>query len=221
MTKEAAEIEPTGDDEALEEEQDEAREATSRRSVKWAYILGIFGIVATILMAVGVVIWSDEIRELQQFGYVGAFIISILGGATIIIPVPALAVVFTLGGVMEYTWLVGLAAALGELVGALTIYMTGHGAGHALSKSKHGKIQVYYEKLLGLMERRGPIVLFIVASVVNPFFYPAALAAGALRFGLTKYTLIVLAGKLIKCMTVVYAGAWGLKGIFRAVGIDL
>ncbi|GAG45948.1 unnamed protein product, partial [marine sediment metagenome] len=202
MTKEAAEIEPTNDDEAL----DKAKGAKSRRSVKWAFVLGIFGIVATILMAVGVVVWNEEIRELQQFGYVGAFIISILGGATIIIPVPALAVVFTLGGVMEYTWLVGIAAALGELVGALTIYATGHGAGLAISKSKHGKIQAAYEKLLGLMERRGPIVLFIVASVVNPFFYPAALAAGALRFGLTKYTIIVLAGKLIKCMTVVYAG---------------
>jgi membrane protein YqaA with SNARE-associated domain len=99
--------------------------------------------------------------------------------------------------------------------------MTGHGAGRAISSSKHGKIQSAYERMLGIMERRGPIVLFVVASVINPFFYPAALAAGALRFGLTKYILIVLAGKLIKCMTVVYAGYFGLKGLFRAIGIEL
>ena len=216
MVKEAADIEPTNGDERPDTEQ-----ATSNKSAKWAYILGIFGIVATILMVVAIVVWNEEIRELQQFGYVGAFAISVLGGATIIIPVPALAVVFTLGGVMEYAWLVGIASALGELVGALTIYMTGHGAGRAISSSKHGKIQRTYEKLLGLMERRGPIVLFIVASVVNPFFYPAALAAGALRFGILKYTVIVLAGKIIKCMTVVYAGYFGLKGIFQAIGIDL
>jgi membrane protein YqaA with SNARE-associated domain len=172
-------------------------------------------------MAVAVVVWNEEIRELQQFGYIGAFVISILGGATIIIPVPALAVVFTLGGVMEYAWLVGIAAALGELVGALTIYMTGHGAGRAISKSKHGRVQRAYEKLLGMMERKGPIILFIVASVVNPFFYPAALAAGALRLGIWKYTIIVFAGKIIKCMTVVYAGYYGLKGIFQAIGVDI
>ena len=111
--------------------------------------------------------------------------------------------------------------AMGELIGALTIYMTGHGAGRVIVENRHGKIQRAYEKLLGLMERRGPIVLFIVASVINPFFYPAALAAGALRFGLMKYSVIVFAGKIIKCMTVVFAGYWGLKGIFRAIGVDI
>ena len=72
-----------------------------------------------------------------------------------------------------------------------------------------------------MMERKGPLTLFIVASVINPFFYPAALAAGVLRFGLKKYIVIVLAGKIIKCMTVVYAGYWGIKPIFRAIGIEL
>jgi len=216
MVKEAAEIESIDESEELE-----IRERTGKKSAKWAYILGIFGIIATILMAVAVVIWNEEIRELQQFGYVGAFIISVLGGATIIIPVPALAVVFTLGGVMDHVWLVGISAALGELVGALTIYMTGHGAGRAIANSKHGRVQRAYEKLLGMMERKGPIILFIVASVINQFFYPAALAAGALRFGIWKYTVIVFAGKIIKCMTVVYAGYYGLKGIFRAIGVDV
>jgi membrane protein YqaA with SNARE-associated domain len=190
-------------------------------SAKGAYILGIVGVILTILMAVAVVYFGESLRALKGFGYVGAFFISILGGSTIIVPVPMLAVVFALGGVMHYTWLVGISAALGELVGALTIYMTGHGASKALSTSKHGKIQAAYERLLSLMERRGPLTLFVVASVVNPFFYPAALAAGALRFGLMKYIFIVLAGKLIKCMTVVYAGYWGIKGIFRAIGIEL
>ena len=193
----------------------------TKRSIVWAYTLGIIGVGLTLLMAAAIVYFGDVLRELTAFGYVGAFVISILGGATIIIPVPMLAVVFALGKVMEFTWLVGISAALGELVGALTIYMTGHGAGKAISSSKHGRIQRAYERMLGLMERRGPIVLFIVASVVNPFFYPAALAAGALRFGLKKYILIVLAGKIIKCMTVVYAGYFGLKGLFHAIGIDL
>jgi membrane protein YqaA with SNARE-associated domain len=196
-------------------------EAKAKGSARGAYILGIFGIITTILMALAVVYFGKEVQQLQRYGYLGAFLISILGGATIIIPVPMLAVVFALGGVMEYPWLVGISAALGELIGALTIYMTGHGAGKALHSSKHGRIQAAYERMLNLMERRGSITLFIVASVVNPFFYPTALAAGALRFGLKKYIPIVLAGKLIKCMTVVYAGYWGLKGIFRAIGINL
>ena len=197
------------------------QEERKKGSAKGAYVIGIVGVVVTVFMAVAVIYFGEAVRGLQAYGYLGAFLIGILGGATIIIPVPMLAVVFALGGVMEHTWLVGIAAALGELVGALTIYMTGQGAGKVLIESKHGMIQSAYDRLLRLMERRGPLTLFVVASVINPFFYPAALAAGALRFGLKKYIFIVLAGKLIKCMTVVYAGYWGLKGLFRAIGIEL
>jgi membrane protein YqaA with SNARE-associated domain len=198
--------------------------ATIKKSARWAYTLGIIGIILTILMVVAIIYFEDEVKGMQQYGYIGAFFISILGGATIIIPVPMLAVVFALGGAMEGPWqvaLLGLSAALGELVGAMSIYMTGHGAGRAISKSKHGRIQKAYDRMLDLIERRGAIALFVVTSIVNPFFYPAAFACGALRFGIKKYIAIVLAGKIIKCMTVVYAGYWGLKGIFRALGIEL
>ena len=219
MAEEATKAELTAEEDSVD-----AENPTKKSSIGWAYFLGIFGIVATILMAVAVVYYNDQLNELQHWGYLGAFVISILGGATVIIPVPMLAVVFALGGAMGEPWqvaMVGISAALGELIGALAIYMTGHGAGRVIVENRHGKIQRAYEKLLGLMERKGPIVLFIVASVVNPFFYPAALAAGALRFGIWKYSVIVLAGKIIKCMTVVYAGYYGLKGIFRAIGVDI
>jgi membrane protein YqaA with SNARE-associated domain len=193
-------------------------------SRRWAYLIAASGIVVTIAMIAAIFYYADEIESLKQYGYLGAFIISLLGGATIIVPVPMLAVVFALGGVIGSPWqvaLLGLSAAAGEVVGALTIYITGHSAGRAIMGNKQGRLQKAYEHMLDLMERRGPIVLFAVASVVNPFFYPAALACGALRFGLRKYILIVSAGKIIKCMTVVYAGYFGLKGLFHIFGIEL
>jgi membrane protein YqaA with SNARE-associated domain len=196
-------------------------QAPPKKSTKLAYTLGVIGVVLTLAMAAAIVIFDEEVKGMQQYGYIGAFVISILGGATIIIPVPMLAIVFALGGVMPYPWLVGISAALGELVGSLTIYMTGHGAGTAISKSKHGIVQKTYEKMLDLMTRRGGIALFVVTFIVNPFFYPAAFACGALRFNMKKFIAIVLIGKLIKCMTVVYAGYWGLKGIFRAIGVNV
>lgn len=198
-----------------------AEPETKKSSAKTAYILGIVGIVATLLMAMAVIYYWEWVRALEGYGYLGAFFISILGGATIIIPVPMLAVVFALGGVMKYTWLVGLAAGLGETLGALTIYITGHGAGTAIYSSKHGRLQAAYERLMGLMERRGSVTLFLLSAVINPFFYPAALAAGATEFGIRRYFIICFIGKTIKGMTVVYAGYWGLKGIFRLFGISL
>ena len=197
------------------------QEVVKKKSGIAAYVVGITAAVLTIVMAFAVVYFGEWVRALKGYGYMGAFLISILGGATIIVPVPMLAIVFALGGVMKYTWLVGLAAGLGETVGALTIYLTGYGGGKALQSSKHGFIQKSYDRLMGLMERRGSMTLFFLAAVVNPFFYPAALAAGALRFGIKKYFVICFVGKTIKGMTVVYAGYWGLKPLFNALGIAL
>lgn len=190
-------------------------------STKTALFLGIFGIVATLLMAGAVVYYWEWVHGLGAYGYVGAFLISILGGATIIVPVPMLAVVFALGRVMEYTWLVGLANGLGETIGALTIYMTGYGGGSALYYRTHGRLHTAYERLMKFMERRGSLTLFLLAAILNPFFYPAAIAAGALRFGAKKYFIITFVGKTIKGMTVTYAGYWGLRGLLRMLGAPI
>lgn len=69
-----------------------------KKSIRWPLIFGIFGIVVTILMAIGIVVYKEHVQALQNYGYIGAFFISILGGATVIVPVPMLAVVFALGG---------------------------------------------------------------------------------------------------------------------------
>jgi len=189
-------------------------------SKKTAYILGVLGVILTLLLAAAVILFWESILALEGYGYLGAFLISILGGATIIIPVPMLAVIFALGGVLPPYW-VGIAAGLGETVGAVTIYMTGYGGGTAFVYSKHGKVQAVYSRLMRWMERRGSWTLFVLSAVLNPFFYPAALAAGALRFGLQRYFLICLAGKLIKGITVAYAGYWGLRGLLRMLGMPV
>jgi membrane protein YqaA with SNARE-associated domain len=198
--------------------------AKGKKRTGWAITVSIIGIVLTVIMFIAVLYYGDKLAELKQYSYLGAFIISILGGATIIIPVPMLAVVFALGSVMPSPWevvLLGMSSAVGEVIGALTIYMTGQGAGKAIAVNSQGRLQAGYQRMCDLIERRGPVVLFVLASVINPFFYPAALACGALRFGVKKYTLIVFGGKIIKSMTTVFIGYFGLKNLLRLIGIEI
>ena len=191
-------------------------------------MLGILGVVLTIGVVLAIVLYWEEIRALAHYGYLGAFLISVFGGATIIAPIPMTPVVFALGTVMKPSFapylgplFVGAAAGLGETVGGLAIYMTGYGGGTALFKREHGKIQAVYSRLMGWMERRGSLTLFILSAVLNPCFYPAALAAGALRFGIWRYFLICWGGKTIKGITVAAAGYWGLGGLLRALGVPI
>ena len=195
---------------------------------RWEYWIGVAGIVLTVGVALAVILYWEDIQALGGYGYLGAFLISALGGATYIAPVPMTPVIFVLGTVLKPSFapylgpvFVGAAAGLGETIGALTIYMTGYGGGAALASSKHGKIQAIYSRLLRWMERRGSLILFIFSAVVNPFFYPVAITAGATRFGLKKYILICIVGKTIKGITVAAAGYWGLGPILRAMGVPI
>jgi len=158
----------------------------------------------------------------------GAFLISVFGGATILAPIPMTPVVFALGTVAKPAFapylgpvFIGAAAGLGETIGGLSIYMTGYGGGTAITGINYGKIQTVYLRLMKWMERRGSLVLFILSAVLNPFFYPAAIAAGALRFGIRRYFLICWAGKTIKGISVAAAGYWGLGAILRALGVPI
>jgi len=201
----------------------EERVPVKKTSLK-AYAFGILGLALMAAAFAAIIVFRSELRQMEQWGYLGAFLISILGGATVIIYVPMQPVVFALGGTMTGPWSVfvlGLAAAAGEVIGGLTIYMTGQGAGKAISSSKNLRVQKTYEKMLNFIKRRGAIALFLVTFIMNPFFYPAAFACGALCMDLKKFVPVIIAGKIIKCMTVVYAGYFGLKGIFHVLGIAI
>lgn len=195
---------------------------------RWEYHVGIVGLVLTVAVVVVVLFYWEEVRALEHYGYLGAFVISVFGGATILAPVPMTPVVFALGTVMRPEFapylgpvFVGIAAGLGETVGGLSIYMTGYGGGTALEGIEHKKIKAAYLRMLRWVEKRGSLTLFVLSAVINPFFYPAALAAGALRFGIKRYFLICLAGKTIKGISVAAAGYWGLGSILRALGVPV
>ncbi len=195
---------------------------------RWEYWIGVAGLALTVGVVVAVILYFEDIQALGGYGYLGAFLIGVFGGATYIAPVPMLPVIFVLGTVLKPSFapylgpvFVGAAAGLGETVGALTIYMTGYGGGTALASTKHAKVRAIYSRILGWMERRGALVLFIFSAVVNPFFYPIAFTAGATHFSLKKYLLICVIGKTIKGITVAAAGYWGLGSILRALGVPI
>ena len=135
--------------------------------------------------------------------------------------------IFVLGAVLKPSFapylgpvFVGTAAALGETIGALIIYMVGYGTGAAIN-SENSRAPASYLRMQRWVEKRGALAVFLIGAVVNPFFYPTALAAGVLHFDLRKYLLICLAAKMIKCLTVASLGYWGLGSLLRLFGVSV
>lgn len=180
------------------------------RRIKREYIVAGLSAAITIALAVLIVRNFALVRQAGAYGYGGAFVISLFAGGTVVVPIPGLAVIFGLGGVLNPLW-VGLAAGLGEAIGAMTIYFTGMG-GRGVMQRRFPRI---YPKMVDWVRRRGDAAVFLYSAIFNPFYYPLTLACGALRFGLWRFFFLSWAGKTVKCLIVAYAGYFGLRWLFE------
>ncbi len=165
-------------------------------------------IVALVVFGLAIFFSRELVGNAEAYGYLGVFLISAIASAVIIIPIPAIAVVFVMGAILN-PWLVGLMVGLAEPWGELTAYMAGYSGRLALENRK------FYVKLKQWMERRGSIILFLFACIPNWFFDIVGVAAGALRYPLWKYLLVLFLGKTAKGLLVAFAGYWTLRLLLR------
>jgi membrane protein DedA with SNARE-associated domain len=185
-----------------------------RESRKREYIIGGVALALTIACCIAVVIYWDYVRQAQHYGYLGAFVISILAGATVFVPIPGVLVVFTLGSVLNPA-LVGIVSGLGEAIGSIGIYLSGWGGQKAVQNIN----SKFVDRFADWIRRRGEIAVFLMSAILNPLFYPFTAIAGMLRFGLVKFFFLCWAGKSLKNMAIAYLGYFGLRSMLRWVGV--
>lgn len=185
-----------------------------RESRKREYIIGGVAIALTIASCVAVVVYWDYVSQASHYGYFGAFIISILAGATVFVPIPGVLVVFTLGSVLNPA-LVGIVTGLGEAIGSIGVYLSGWGGQKAIQNLNHN----FVNRFTDWIRRRGEIAVFLMSAILNPLFYPFTALAGMLRFGLVKFFFLCWAGKAIKNTAIAYLGYFGLRSILKWIGV--
>ena len=155
--------------------------------------------------------YPDRVDQLKDYGYMGAFLISLILNATVILPVGSILMISAFGAILPSAVVVGLAGGAGAAIGEITGYMVGY-SGRGIVKSSQ-----LYDRLMVWMRRWGAMTIFIFALV--PFFFDlAGIVAGVLRFPLWKFILICWLGRTILYVGVALAGAWGWEAILRYLG---
>ena len=213
-----------------------------RPKVNWRiYLISGLGFLFTVLLLAAAIYFREGIRHIGAYGYFGVFFVGLLCGLSII-PAPTLLLVFTLGGVLNPTY-VGLTAGFGSAIGGITIYLTGAGVETIWSRLRSkeqsyedqpgsrydfvrpvesqfwSKGEVLYNRLAKWIGGKGGYwILFITAAMIISPFYFAGLAAGSLRMGLLKFFLISWAGKTLKYLIIAFAGYWALYGLLGWIG---
>jgi uncharacterized membrane protein YdjX (TVP38/TMEM64 family) len=175
----------------------------------------IIGRTAAILVAigatVGVLYFIPDLERFKSYGYPGVFFISLIGNATVVLPVPSLAVTFAMGAVLAWP-LVGLVAGIGEALGEITAYLAGMG-GRAVIENRD-----IYDRLHYWMENHGMLTLFVLSMIPNPFFDMAGIAAGILKYEFYKFLIATWLGKTIKTLFFAWAGSHSITWITWVLG---
>jgi len=173
-------------------------------------VLTLMGVVALI---VTLFIFRDQVQKLEEYGYVGIFLLSIAANATIIIPLPGVAFTTAMGAFFNPVG-VAVAAGLGAAIGELSGYLAGF-SGQGVAERV-----ALYNRLITWMKAHQNLaygMILLLAFIPNPLFDLAGMAAGALKLPLWKFLVACAIGKILKMLMFAYAGYYSvswLTGLF-------
>jgi len=148
---------------------------------------------------------SPQMAALGNWGYLGAFLISMLGSATILIPVPGWAVVIGLSQSLNPV-LLGIVAGVGSAIGELTAYLFGHGMGRLIEKKKE------FNRQKNWIQKNDVWAIFILSFLPNPLFDMAGLAAGAAHVPWYRFLVICAIGRVLRFTLFGFAGYYYFNG---------
>jgi uncharacterized membrane protein YdjX (TVP38/TMEM64 family) len=178
-------------------------------------IIPLLTLVLVIAVTVGLFIfyhrYPEKVSDFENYGYLGAFLVSLVANATVILPMPGLLILIAIGTVLNPI-LVGLVGAVGGVIGEITGYTAGYSGRGLLGREK------LYARAESWMRKRGFITVFIFALI--PFLPVdiAGLVAGALRFPMWKFFLACFLGKGLLYILVVQTGVWGWGAFLNLLG---
>ncbi len=145
------------------------------------------------------------VQRFGHWGYLGAFFISMVASATIILPAPGIVVIMAMGAALNPVAL-GIVAGVGSAFGELTGYAAGRG-GRVLIPTQQ---QQQFEQIQSLTRRYGPLLLALLAAIPFPLFDFAGIVAGMMRMRIVSFFLAVAIGKSIKYVIMILIGTTSL-----------
>jgi membrane protein YqaA with SNARE-associated domain len=173
-------------------------QARHRRHIVFA----IAGIAFLLAFNIAVYFAPIDYSAFTSFAYLGAFVVTLLANALIIIPIPYIPIVAHLGATADYPWLVVALGALGSVLGESVAFLAG--------RAELGLVSEHpiYRRLHRVAQRPflAGVLIFAFAVPPNPIFDVGGLAAGAVGMPYRVFFLAVFAARLIRLAVIVWLG---------------
>ncbi len=145
-------------------------------------------------------LFTELFQALQIYGYIGAFMISVLGSLIPFLPVPYLIPVVLMAEQLD-PLILGIAAGVGGAIGKLTSYGLGRAGRRLLGEEKRRRMAA----LGKLIRRYGMLAVFLFALTPLPddvIYVPIGLA----NFSIARFMIANTLGKIVLSWIVAYSG---------------
>ncbi len=144
---------------------------------------------------------------ITEFGFIGVFLISFIGTASILIPIPYTLVIFWMAARSGMTPIVIIiSAAAGSSLGETVGYLIGYSAKSVVGQKRQKKLNSMLKVLLK-HKNIWPLIVFLFALTPLPddlLFIPLGLA----RFNFLRIFIPCLIGKTVMLTILVYLGKY-------------
>jgi len=161
-------------------------------------------------------VWGWMADLVTNYGYAGAFLISIFGNFTIFFPVPFTITIYAFGATLN-PLILGLVCGIGSTVGEFSAYLIGVGGRRVIE----GRYEERLESAKRLIQRYGAAIIFLFALLPLPDDV-ILIPLGVLRYDLKKALGAMFLGKTLMLTFVAYAGRYSytfVKDIFESGGV--
>ena len=161
-------------------------------------------------------VWGWMADLVTNYGYLGAFFISIFGNFSIFFPVPFTITIYAFGATLN-PLILGIACGLGSTIGEFSAYLVGVGGRKVIGDRYEERL----ESAKRLLEKYGAMIIFLFALLPLPDD-AILIPLGVLRYDLKKALVAAFLGKVAMCTIVAYAGRFSytfVKDLFESGGV--
>jgi membrane protein YqaA with SNARE-associated domain len=141
----------------------------------------------------------------ERYGYIGAFIASLLGNITIALPTPYAFLIAALGSTLN-PFILGIVCGFGSTIGELVAYALGYVGRTAMNENQKEKLDIVKR----ILDKYGSLVIILFAVTPLPDDL-ILIPMGMMKYDYKTIIITVLIGKTILALFLAYAGYYGLE----------
>ena len=170
---------------------------------KYDKAISILVLIGAIGLSVGIFFIRLDPADLAKYGYIGVFVITLLGAATLFIPGPTMIATFAVGALLN-PLTVSLVAGLGSALGETTGYAAGYASRAVITPME--RKDAWYQRILRWMSSHPFLTIFLLDAIPNFLGDIAGLIAGRNRYSYLKFLMASFLGKTIRFSISAYLG---------------